>query len=128
MPDSLTILDVNPKAKKLVELYNMAKTIRSPYEADWRRVAELGLPREYGGWVTLPGPGYTTGASRQARIAQFDSTLSRAISKGGALLERAVTPVSQVYHIMRPSDTSMLRSRAVQGASPAGASKTCKAG
>ncbi len=115
MPDQLfNIGGVDPQAKRLVELYKQAQATRMPYEADWRRVAELGLPRDYGGWVTLPGPGATTGAARQARLAQFDSTLARSISKFGAILERAVTPMAQIYHVMGPTDRSMLKVRAVR--------------
>ncbi len=103
-------------AKKYVELYRQAQAIRMPYESDWRRVAELALPREYGGWVTTNAPSMAagSGAAREARLSQFDSTLARAISKFGAVCERMLTPVSQVYHILRPSDPRLLRSRAAR--------------
>lgn len=112
----LAIGTPDPEAKRLIELYKHAQQIRMPYEADWRRVAELALPREHGGWVTTNAPSMSSGsgAARQARLAQFDSTLARSISKFGAVAERVMTPNSQIYHIMRPSNLRLLRSRAVR--------------
>lgn len=113
---SLVVGTVEPKGKRLVDMYQQAKNVRMPYEADWRRVAELALPREYGGWVTTNAPSMASGsgAARQARLAQYDSTLARAISKCAAVCERILTPNSSVYHILRPSNTKLLRSRAVR--------------
>lgn len=114
MPD--LVAGVVPQVKRYVDLYRQAKTIRSPNEQDWRRVAELGLPRHFGGWVTteVGGMGFGEGASRTARAAQFDSTLSRSIPKFGAVCERLLTPNSQIYHSLRPSDPALLKSRAVR--------------
>jgi hypothetical protein len=83
---------------------------------DWRRVAELALPREYGGWVTTNAlrDGAGAGAARQARLSQYDSTLARSINKFGAVCERMMTPKSQIYHLLRPANMKMLRSRAVR--------------
>lgn len=105
----------DPQAKKLVDQYKQAQAIRAPYEPDWRRVAELGLPRQYGGWVTTNAPSQAagTGAARTARIAQFDSTLARAFPKFGAICERLMTPNSQIYHTLGPSNKSLLKSKAV---------------
>lgn len=111
---------INPKIKRLVEMYKQAQTIRMPLEADWRMVAQLGLPREYGGWVSSSGPnsvggiGQNATMAREARIAQFDSTLARSIPKFGAIVERLMTPISQTYHILRPTDLSKLKSRRVR--------------
>lgn len=109
-------IGTNSYCKRYVDMYQQAKTIRAPFEADWRRVAELGLPRHYGGWVTTNvGPGASgQGASITARAAAFDSTLARSIPKYGSILERVQTPGSQIYHTLRPSDPRLLRVRAVR--------------
>lgn len=104
MPDLMT--GENNFAKDLTQRYNDAKAQRLPFEADWRRVAELGLPRHYGGWVATNSPSWAvgTGAARQSRINTYDSTLSRSLPIYSAVLERMLTPGSQHYHGLTPED------------------------
>lgn len=92
----------NNFVKDLTQRYKDAKALKMPFEADWRRVAELGLPRHYGGWVTTNAPSDAAGmgAARQSRINTYDSTLSRALPIYAAVLERMLTPGTQQYHTL----------------------------
>lgn len=94
----------NAFACSLMDRYKEAKRIRMPFEADWRRIAELGIPRQYGGWVTTNSPtgddaGYS--AARTARLNTYDSTLGRSLRIYAAVMERLLTPGSQKWHVLQ---------------------------
>lgn len=93
-------------AKDLVQCYRDAKTIRMPFEAEWRQVAEWGLPTQYGGWaVSNAAASYAgSGSTQNARIRTYDSTLKKAIPIFAAVLERLLTPGSQIYHTLTAED------------------------
>lgn len=113
MPDIIPGVESN-LAKDLVTNYQQAKRVRMPNESDWRTVAELGLPRHYGGWVTTGAPQNAgTGAARQSRIRTYDSTLARALRIYGAVIERVMTPASQMYHMLMPENSKYLKQRSV---------------
>ena len=101
-------------AKDLVSDYQNAKRIKMPYESDWRTVAELGLPRHYGGWASTGAPQNAgTGAARQSRIRTYDSTLARSLRIYAAVIERVITPASQMYHMLTCEDPRKMKSRSI---------------
>jgi len=105
----------NSFAVDKVKAYREAQRIRNPLEADWREVSRLGLPRHYSGWTIQNGPQTAagTGAARQSRIATYDSTLMRALPMYAAVLERILTPGTQIYHTLQAQDDRAKQSRAV---------------
>jgi len=108
-------LGENNFAKDWVQRYQNAKSTRAPYEADWRKVAELGLPRQFGGWTTTNAPaGLSTGAARVSRINTYDSTLGRSLPIHAAVLERTLTPGTQQYHTLEAEDARKRTSRALR--------------
>lgn len=115
MADTAYATGENSMAQKWVDAYNDAKRIRMPLEADWRNVARYGLPRHYGGWTTTNATPTASGAgaSRQARIDSYDSTLGRAIRMYQAVCERMLTPGTQKYHMLMPVEDRPRKSRAV---------------
>lgn len=108
-------LGENNFAKDWAQRYQNAKSTRAPYEPDWRKVAELGLPRQFGGWTTTNVPsGVTTGAARAARINTYDSTLGRSLPIHAAVLERTLTPGTQQYHSLEAEDARKRTSRSLR--------------
>lgn len=108
-------LGENNFAKDWVQRYTNAKNARAPYEPDWRKVAELGLPRQYGGWQTTNAPaGLSMGAARVSRINTYDSTLGRALAIHAAVLERTLTPGTQQYHTIEAEDPRKRTSRSLR--------------
>lgn len=108
-------LGENNFAKDWVQRYTNAKSTRAPYEADWRKVAELGLPRQFGGWTTTNAPhGLSMGAARASRINTYDSTLGRSLPIHSAVLERVLTPGTQQYHTIEAEDPRKRVSRSLR--------------
>jgi hypothetical protein len=71
-------------------------------------------PRHYGGWATTGAPQNAgTGAARQSRIRTYDSTLARALRIYGAVVERVMTPASQMYHMLMPENSKYLKQRSI---------------
>lgn len=103
-------------AKEWVQRYQDAKRLRMPLEADWRKVAEWGLPRQFSGWTSTNAPMQNagTGQARQARQNTYDSTLTRTLPIYGAVLDRILTPQSQMWHTLQPEDERARKSRTVQ--------------
>lgn len=108
MADNVTDIGLGETsfAKDMVRCYQDAKSIRMPFESEWRQVAEWGLPTQYGGWAVNNAPqSYAgSGATRNARIRTYDSTLKKAIPIFAAVLARLQTPASQIYHALQAED------------------------
>lgn len=84
-----------PTADNVVTLYNEAKSIRNPNDADYRAASAYCLPQEYNSWSTdgkAPDSNNTT-----LRKTVFDSTGTRALPKYQAVLERLSVPVGSKW-------------------------------
>jgi hypothetical protein len=93
----------------VIQMYETAKTLRQPYEADWRKAAGYCLPRHYGSWKVS---GESTNGAQAAAIAReiaVDTTGARALPKYTAILNRLLTPQKQRWHVLGASDASLMR-------------------
>ena len=101
-----------PDPKDVLLMYNEAKTLKSPYEGDFRMCAAFALPRHYSGWGS-DGPTITapnTGAKRYA----YDSTCARALPKFSAIMRRLATPDGHRWEKLQASDPYLRKSYRVR--------------
>jgi hypothetical protein len=102
--------------KDLVRLYEQAKTMRQPYEEDWKNAAKYCLPRHYGLWQSSGSASQGSGvnAAQQARVLSVDTTGARALPKYTAILNRLLTPQKQRWHVLGASDKNLMKIKAVR--------------
>jgi len=82
--------------------YNDAKSVRMPYEADWKMNAAFCLPRHYSSW-TSDGPTLNAPNTAVKRYA-YDATGARALPKWSAILRRLATPDGHKWERLTASD------------------------
>jgi len=96
-----------PDARDAVTWYGEAKTIRAPYENDWRMAAAYCLPRHYSAWQS-DGPN-TAGMNAAVRRFAYDSTGVNALPKYAAILNRLATPEGQRWHKLSASNPELMK-------------------
>lgn len=101
-----------PDPKDILIAYNEAKSLKAPYEQDWRMNAAFCLPRHYSSWVS-EGPSITPNNTTVKRYA-YDATAARALPKWAAILRRLATPDGHKWQKLTPSDPYLLQSYAVR--------------
>lgn len=102
-PSIATLSDGDrPNPKDLLLAYAEAKSIRSPYEADWRMNSAYCLPRHYSSWQS-EGPTMTPNSTAAKRFA-YDATAARALPKWGAILRRLGTPDGHKWEKLQASN------------------------
>lgn len=95
-----------PDAKTYIDLYNDAKQLRVPREADWRLAAAYCNPKQYNAWNST-GPSTNIGSMAAARRIAYDSTAMRALPKFQAVCERILTPHNMRYQALSVSDRNL---------------------
>lgn len=103
-----------PDARDLLRRYEDAKSARSPHENDWRMASAYCLPRHYNAWQTNGPAAYSANGAAAARRFAFDNTGVNALPKYVSVLMRLLTPTNMRYHKLAPSNTDLLKSRAVR--------------
>ena len=100
----------------LLRRYQMAQTLRAPYENDWQRAARYCLPGHVGLWQSRGNPASTSAASGASPPVEgtYDSTGKRAVPKFAAICHRLATPKSQVWHKLTANKPELMKVRAVQ--------------
>jgi hypothetical protein len=98
-----------PEPKDILMAYNEAKSIRSPYEQDWKMNAAFCLPRHYSGWLS-EGPTMNAPQSRDVKRYAYDATAARALPKWSAILRRLATPDGHKWQRLTPSNPDLLKS------------------
>lgn len=101
-----------PSSDDMIKLYEQAKQIRQPREADFRMAAAYALPRQYSSWQNNSGPPNYSQESVK-RIA-YDSTGVRALPKFAAICERMATPHNMKWHGLTTSDRRLAEMRRVK--------------
>jgi hypothetical protein len=96
----------------VIRLYEEAKSLRQPHEADWRTAAAHCLPMHYASWQT-DGPANYNGMSTTRRIS-YDTTGARSLEKYVSILERLATPAGQRWHTLTASDPALRSKRRVK--------------
>lgn len=100
-------------AEQIVQVYNTAKSNRSPHESDWRKAAAYVLPAQYASWQS-DGPILNGRTTEAARRVAFDTTGARSLPKYASVLERMATPSGQAWHALTASDTTLRRKHRVR--------------
>src|SRR5688572_13741361 len=103
-----------PEAKDVIIWYGEAKSIRSPYENDWRMAAAYCLPRHYSAWQTEGPLGAQGNMNAAARRFAYDSTGVNSLPKYSAILNRLITPEGQRWHKLQASDPALMKYYAVR--------------
>lgn len=95
--------------------FELAKSIRSPHENDWRLASAYCLQQHYGMWLS-DGPTFlNNGTQLQAlRRTVFDSTGIRSLPKYMAILERLATPTGSRYQVIEADDNVLMKSYRVK--------------
>lgn len=103
-----------PNAQDVVTIYEEAKTLRMPYEHDWRMAAAYCMPRHYAAW-NVEGPAVMQGGGTQeTRRFAYDNTGVRSVPKYIAILNRLATPEGQRWHTATASDPNLMKIYAVR--------------
>lgn len=95
-----------PSPENAIKLYEQAKSLRSPHEAEWRKAAAYCLPAQYASWNSDGPQAHNASQSiAAARRVSYDITGAKSLPKYIAILERLATPVGQEWHALGSSDT-----------------------
>lgn len=97
-----------PDARDQIKLYEEAKSIRSPYEQDWRMAAAYCRARHFAAW-NIDGPASVYMNTAAARRYAYDNTGTKSLPKYVAILNRIATPDSQRWHKLSASNTDLMR-------------------
>jgi hypothetical protein len=101
----------NPR--DLLMMYNEAKQLRMPYEADWKMNAAFCLPRHYSSWQS-EGPTIVAPNNSAVKRYAYDATAARALPKWSAILRRLATPDGHKWERLTASDESLRSSYRVR--------------
>src|SRR5262245_13251557 len=94
-----------PNPKDVLQAYSEAKSLRMPYEGDWKMNAAFCLPRHYTGWQS-EGPVLNPSGAEAKRYA-YDATAARALPKWAAILRRLATPDGHKWERLQASDPNL---------------------
>lgn len=103
-----------PDPKDLIRRYEEAKTIRAPYENDWRMCAAYCLPRQYSGWQTDEVFGIGGNSNVAARRYAYDNTGITSVPKFMAVMMHIATPSGLVWHKLQARDPYLMKRAAVR--------------
>lgn len=100
-------------AKEELKTYEEAKTVRRPYENDWKMAVAYCAPRMYASWQNVGGAPTPTTQEMIRRFA-YDSTGTNCIPKWVSILNRIATPESQRWQKLQASDPRLMKSYGVR--------------
>ena len=87
--------------------YEQAKTLRSPYESQWRMAAAYVRPQQLSRWQTT-GP-VIEGQNTEARRYAYDATGVNSILKYKAVLHRIATPDGLLWHRCEADNKALMK-------------------
>ncbi len=91
------------------------KSIRSPFEQDWRDAALRVMPRQHQSWQNQSSPaGHEGFGQSTTRRLNYDATGRRMLPRFVAVLDRMLTPRGQRWHGLQTSDEVLNKSRRVR--------------
>ena len=98
-------------AKDIIKRYDAKKGERGTWESHWSEVDERVLPR-YSMTMQSTTSGLTKGQKRTEKM--IDSTAAIALERFAAAMEAMLTPRSQRWHHVRPSDPALAKDHTVK--------------
>jgi hypothetical protein len=87
------------RASDIMKLHGQMESDRSTFDAHWREVAELVLPRHND---FQQASNRVEGEKRTEKI--FDSTAVMALDRAASAIDSLITPSTQMYHRLDPED------------------------
>lgn len=102
--------DDNKLAESVIEEFGRLSRSRGVWEAHWEECARYVLP-SYAG--TFNAMAVTTPGAKKSQY-QYDSTASTANMRFAAVMESMLTPRTQRWHRVMPSDANLLKNRDVR--------------
>lgn len=107
-----------PDPRDVKMAYDEAKSIRLPYEQDWRSAVAYCLPGHYAAWQSPDTPYTVVSASGQraqaARQYAYDMTGILALPKFTAVVHRLLTPDGIKWTTLEPTNNELKKSTAVR--------------
>jgi len=97
--------------EKICEMYSRMVNERANWENYWEEIAERILPRQSETFLTY-GRNLTQGDRRNERMV--DASGAIALERFAAVMESMLTPMHQIWHRLKPSNTDLARERDVQ--------------
>lgn len=101
----------------LLRRYDQAKSLRSPYEEEWRRAARFCLPGHVGLWQSFgigPANSVNNAGNPPPISGTFDATAKLAVPKFASIMHRLATPRSQTWHKLVADSRPLMKIRSVQ--------------
>jgi len=95
-------------ATDIVKRYEKLEAERGTWESHWSEIADRVLPR-YADTFFKPTAEQTRGEKRTEKM--IDSTAGLALERFAAAMESMLTPRTQKWHRLKPSDASLNRDR-----------------
>lgn len=98
-----------PAVADTIRLYEQAKTLRSPYENDWKLAALYCAPSQYKRWNEVPTDSDNGSRLEMQRRYVYDGTGIASLPKWVAVLNRICTPENQRWQMLKASDPSLMK-------------------
>ena len=98
-------------AAQIIKRFNQLESERRTWETHWSEIADRVLPR-YSDTFFKPTSEQTRGEKRTEKM--FDSTAGLALERFSAAMESMLTPRTQRWHRLKPSDEALARDRDVK--------------
>jgi len=102
---------VSDMAAQIIKRFNQLESERGTWESHWSEIADRVLPR-YSDTFFKPTSEQTKGEKRTEKM--FDSTAGLALERFSAAMESMLTPRTQRWHRLKPSDDALARDRDVK--------------
>ena len=98
-------------ASEIIKRYEQLEGERGTWEGHWTEIADRVLPR-YSGSMQSPDSGITRGNKRTEKM--IDSTAALGLERFAAAMESMLTPRTQKWHRLKPSDPVLGRDHKVK--------------
>jgi hypothetical protein len=98
-------------AAKIIKREEELRGARGVWESHWTEIADRVIPR-YAETLQTPDAGLTKGQKRTEKM--LDSTAAIALERFAAAMEAMLTPRSQKWHHVRPSDPQLAKDHSVK--------------
>ena len=98
-------------AEQIIKRFTSLEAERGTWETHWTEIADRVLPR-YSDTFFKPTSEQTKGEKRTEKM--IDSTAGLALERFSAAMESMLTPRTQKWHRLKPSDDSLARDRDVK--------------
>lgn len=100
----------NDKQAAIYKDFERLAGMRGNWESHWQEIAQRAVPNQ---WHLFTNGGVNTSKGEKRNEYIFDSTAAIALQRFGSILDSLLTPRNQTWHNLRPSDSTLQKSREV---------------